>query len=154
MSSVRSEILLVESDPSGTPLPSHPTSIVAPRPGPCRAHATVPTPDVTPLEWTTARQAGLIGGNLFGAASLSELAPSAPRGTPRSADGKSLVVPWSKGLLVLSNGKPETWTVSTWPALTDCVVANQAAAVACVRGERAILFQPDAAPPPKKPIKK
>jgi hypothetical protein len=142
----RSEILLVESDPAGTPLPSRETSLIAPRPGACRARPSIPTPDVAPLEWTATRQAGLIAGGLFGVASLSELSAPAARGTPRSPDGKAIVLPWAKGLLVVQGGKAETWTVPSWPALSDCVIANGAAAVACVRGERATYFEPEPAP--------
>jgi hypothetical protein len=144
----RSEILLVESDPAGTPLPSRETTLVAPRPGACRPRPSIPTPEVAPLEWTATRQAGFIAGGLFGAASLSELSTPAPRGTPRSPDGKAIVLPWAKGLLVVQGGKSETWTVPSWPALSDCVIANGAAAVACVRGERATYFEPDPTPPP------
>lgn len=147
----RSEILLVLSDPAGTPLPSRPTSLVAPRPGACRARGPVPAPDVAPLEWSATRQAGWVGGGLFGASGVAELSAPAQRGTPRSSDGKTVVLPWSKGLLVVAGGKAETWTVPAWPALTDCVIANGGAAAACVRGDRATTFEPE--PLPAKPAK-
>jgi hypothetical protein len=153
----RSEVSLLLSDATGTPLPSRPTALLAPRPGVCKGHGQAPDPSAVPLEWTAAHQAGLIAGGVFGVAALSELGAAPARGAPRSADGKTLVVPWTKGLLVLRDareGKAETWTVPAWPALTDCVVANQATGAACIRGERAVYFRPEPPAGPKVSLKK
>jgi hypothetical protein len=139
----RSEVVLLESDASGTPLPSVPTRLLAPRPGPCAHGGKVPTPDLVPLEWAAGRAVGLIGGGLFGTASVAELAPLPPHGAPRSPDGKSLIVPWSKGLFIATGTKAMTWSTTTTP-LTDCVVANGAASAACVHAGRAIAFVPNA----------
>jgi hypothetical protein len=139
----RSEVLLLESDPTGTPLPSKPTRLVAPRPGPCRHPGPLPTPSLTPLEWTEARQVGLIGGALFGASELSELGPAAQKGSPRSADGKALVVPTPFGVVVAA-AKTEIWSAQEPAALSDCVVANGAPRVACVRAEHAVVITPEA----------
>jgi len=92
---------------------------------------------------------GLIGGTLFGAKELSDLAPNVSRGTPRSPDGKYLVVPGPIGLLVLG-GKPETWTVEDPGALSECAVANGAAAAACVAKDRVVIVTPE----PKAPAAK
>jgi hypothetical protein len=140
----RSEIVLLESDTAGTPLPSVPTRLLAPRPGPCRRGGVVPTPELVLVEWVSGRMVGLIGGGLFGTPSVAELAPVPPRGSPRSPDGKSFVVPWSKGLMITTGTKTATWSVTTTP-LTDCVVANGGSAVACVHADRAIAFTPGAA---------
>ncbi|HVW24352.1 MAG TPA: hypothetical protein VHC69_03235 [Polyangiaceae bacterium] len=138
----RSEVLLLESDPTGTPLPSKPTRLIAPRPGPCRHSGPLPTPSLTPLEWTDTRQVGLIGGALFGANELSELGPPAQKGTPRSADGKALVAPTPFGVVVAA-AKTEIWSAQEPAALSDCVVANGAQRVACVRAEHAVVITPD-----------
>lgn len=142
----RSDVLILESATDGSPLPPRVTGIIAPRPGPC-GHGAVPTPELTPLEWTSARQAGFIGGSLFGVDGIEQLAATAPRGAPRSPDGKRLVVPWSKGLLVVGGGRAETWVLSDPAALSDCVVANGGAAAACIRGNQVVVLTPEAAKP-------
>src|ERR1051326_9156180 len=38
----RSEVVLLLSDPAGTPIPSRPIRLLSPRPGPCRPGAPVP----------------------------------------------------------------------------------------------------------------
>ncbi|HEX7669444.1 MAG TPA: hypothetical protein VF395_07675, partial [Polyangiaceae bacterium] len=140
----RSELVLLESDAAGTPLPSVPTQILAPRPGPCRRGGVNPAPELVLVEWAANHRVGLIGGGLFGTASTLELAPVPPRGSPRSPDGKSMVVAWSSGLMITTGAKTATWAASITP-LNDCVVANGGGAVACVHAERAIAFTPTAA---------
>jgi len=143
----RSEVLLLVSDPIGTPLPSRPTRLIAPRPGPCRHAGPLPTPRLTPVEWTESRQAGLIGGALFGVNELGELGPSPQKGAPRSPDGKALVVATPSGVVVATASKSELWSAQDAAGLSDCVVANGAARVACVRGEHAVVLSPEPAPP-------
>jgi hypothetical protein len=139
----RSEVALLESDATGTPLPSKPTRLIAPRPGPC-GHATrLPTPSLAPVEWTDARQAGLIGGAFFGVSDVAELGPAPQKGAPRSPDGKILVVPSPFGVVVATGPKAELWAAQDGLALSDCVVANGAARVACVRADRAVLLSPE-----------
>lgn len=138
----RSEVLLLLSSPEGTPLPSAPTSVLAPRPGPC-GKGLVPTPEIVPIEWNATRKVGLIGGALFGADGVAGLGAQVTKGSPRSPDGKSLVVPWAKGLLVVNGSKAETWTVNDPMALSDCVVATGAAVAACIRGDHAIVITPE-----------
>ncbi len=141
----RSEVVLVESDPSGTPLPSVPTTLLAPRPGPCRG-SSPPAVELTPLEWTATERAGLIGGALFGAPDLGALSKPAPQGSPRSLDGHSLVFPSRLGVLVTNAGKSEIWTAPDAATLSDCVVSNGATRVACVRANHAVWLEPGEEP--------
>jgi len=140
----RSELMLMLADASGTPLTPEPVRVLAPRPGPCGHTPTLPEPSLVPLEWSAARHAGLVGGSLFGADTLSDIAPTPVRGAPRSPDGKTLVTPTPRGLLVSSGSTAELWSLTTPSELSDCVVANGAAAAACVRGDHAALFTPEA----------
>jgi hypothetical protein len=140
----RSEVLLLESDPTGTPIPSKPTRLIAPRPGPCRHASALPTPSLVPVEWTETRQAGFIGGALFGVDEPSELGQPAQRGSPRSPDGKVLVSPTPFGVVVATGAKSELWSVQDGASLSDCVAANSAAHVACVRAEHAVVLTPEA----------
>lgn len=145
-----SEVSLLLSDAAGTPLPPRKTSILSPRPGPCKPGGPAPAPDLVPLEWTGGKNAGLVAGALFGVESLKELAPvPTAKGTPRSPDGKWFVLPWSQGFLVLGGAKPQTWSATTL-ALSDCTIANGAAAVACVRTDKVVVFTPSAAAEKKK----
>jgi hypothetical protein len=63
------------------------------------------------------------------------------RGSPRSPDGKTLVVATSAGLLVLSSSRARllrsTELDATWSDERDCAVSNDGAHVACVRAGRA-----------------
>lgn len=138
----RSETLLLLSSADGTPMPSAPISILAPRPGPCGKSA-VPTPDIAPIEWNASRKVGLIGGALFGADGRTGLGAQVTRGSPRSPDAKSLIAPWTKGLLVVNGSKAETWTVDNPAALSDCVVANGAAVAACIRADHPVVITPE-----------
>lgn len=151
----RSEVTLLESDATGTPLPSKPTPLIAPRPGPCGRTARLPTPALAPVEWTDAHQVGLIGGALFGVNDASELGSTPQKGAPRSPDGKILVVPGELGVVVATGPKAELWSALDGQALSDCVVANGATRVACIRGDRAILLSPQApAAAPSAAVKK
>jgi hypothetical protein len=138
----RDEVVLLESDPAGTPLPSEPVRLLAPRPGPCGHGGVTPSPDLVPLEWTSSRRVGLIGGESFGASDPSELTGAPPKGSPRSPDGRSLVVATRSGLLVSTRGKAETWTVADPASLSDCIVADGARAVACTRADRVVVLTP------------
>jgi hypothetical protein len=146
----RSEVLLLESDANNTPLPSRPTRLLAPRPGPCRHAAALPAPSVVPVEWSAARRVGLIGGALFGVDDLAELGPTVARGAPRSPDGKVLAAATALGVFVWVSGKMEGWSATEPAMLSDCVPANGATSAACVRGDHAVLLTPDPPPPPRK----
>jgi hypothetical protein len=100
------------------------------------------------VEWTDIRQAGLIGGALFGVGDAAELGSTPQKGAPRSPDGKVLVVPSAFGVVVATGPKAELWAAQDGLELSDCVVANGAARVACVRGMRAVLLSPETAPTP------
>jgi hypothetical protein len=69
-------------------------------------------------------------------------------GSPRSPDGRSLVVPTSAGLLV--RGAPRSRLLKaqelegSYAQLRDCTVSNDATHVACVRGDRAFVAAWDA----------
>jgi hypothetical protein len=145
----RSEVVLLVTDAVGTPQPSKPTRMLAPRPGACRPGAPNLAPWLTPLEWSGLRMIGLIGGTLFGVTQLSDLAPNVVRGTPRSPDGKNLVVAGPTGLLVLG-GKAETWIVDDPTSLSECVVANGAAASACLAKGHVVVVTPDPKAAPAK----
>jgi hypothetical protein len=138
----RSEILLLESDPVGNPLPSKPTELVAPRPGPCRHTSALPTPNLTPIEWTESRQAGFIGGSLFGVTDVGQLSKPAQKGSPRSPNGKLLVTATATGIVLVGTTKPQLWSVPEGAALSDCVVNDGGTSVACVRGDHAVAFGP------------
>ncbi|HTK76999.1 MAG TPA: hypothetical protein VL371_17160 [Gemmataceae bacterium] len=144
----RSEVVLLVTDAAGTPQPSKPIRLLAPRPGACRPGARGVTPSLTPLEWSGLRMIGFVGGALFGAKELSDLAPNVVRGTPRSPDGKYLIVAGSVGLLVLG-GKAETWAVDDATSLSECVVSNGAAAAACIAKDHVVMFTPEAKAPAK-----
>jgi hypothetical protein len=140
----RSEVLLLVSDATGTPQPSQPTRLLAPRPGPCHRAGVVPAPALTPLEWSGSTQAGFVAGALFGLDDLGKLPAGAtvPRGAPRSPDGKSVIVASPAGLFVHASGTTEQWIADDPVALSDCAVANGAARAACIRGDHAVLLTP------------
>ena len=92
-----SEVVLLESNATGVPLPSVPTHLLAPRPGPCRHGGHIPTPDLALVDWSGAHQIGLIGGGLFGTANVAELASTSPRGLPPIPRWKILRRPVGKG---------------------------------------------------------
>jgi hypothetical protein len=132
----QSEVVLGLDDPSlaGPRLP-----LLAPRPGAC-AGKPAPKLPLVPLS---------IGKDDFGLVVAGQRveARSTPatggRGTARSPDGHSDVVPTSLGLLVTTNGKAELWrgSVSDARRYSDCVVANGARAVACVESGSLVIAQ-------------
>lgn len=136
----RPEVLLLRTAQSGAPLPPYPIGLLSPRPGNCGRDRAPPVEMPIPIESTPDRQVGLFAGHLFGGAPTSGSRPQP--GSPRSPDGKLLVVVTPLGLLVTGR-QPELWKPrgSAQP-LMDCVVADKARAVACVRSGRAVLFRP------------
>jgi hypothetical protein len=61
-----------------------------------------------------------------------------------------LVEPATLGVLVGGPGRVELWTLSgldTLRALSDCVVANGATRVACIRAGRALVLTPESVSP-------
>ena len=145
----RSEVLLSVQTGPGTPAaPPLVTDLLAPRPGACRGGAPPKYARPAPLAWKTTGLEAIVAGAHVGpktSAADAALRPQ-PLGTPRSPDGRHLVVPTPIGLLVTGPKKPELWQTANLPeetALSDCAVASGAAAVACVAsGQLLILRRP------------
>jgi hypothetical protein len=144
----RSELLFNASDATHPLLPPLTTHLLAARPASCAGHGTGPSVSVTPLSFDDNGLEALVAGarvSLAGtgkkpAAGLPEL------GTPRSPDGHWLVTPSALGLLLIGERK-ELWQTDKLKEhadaarFTDCVVANEARAVACIDAGRAIVFE-------------
>jgi hypothetical protein len=144
----RSELSFNESDaqhPLRTPLP---TRLLAARPASCAGHGTGPSVPFSPLSFDeNGLEALIAGAHVSLAAPGKKPAAGLPAlGTPRSADGHWLVAPSSLGLLVVGDRK-ELWQTANLgehadaTRLVDCVVANEARAVACVDSGRVVLFE-------------
>jgi hypothetical protein len=137
----RSEVLLLRVASNGSPQPPIPTDLLAPRRGACGRGAG-PTADLpVPVEWTEQQKSVLVAGSLFGAGAAS----GAPHpGSPRSPDGKRLILPTALGLLVTGGDRPELFQLEGGVSgLSDCVVANGARAAACIgKDGRAVLLLP------------
>lgn len=114
------------------------TPLLAPRPGACGRSAFVTPLPVTPIAVEGEQLLALVGGSVVGAARGS------PPGSPRSPDGRWLVVPTSFGLLLegsahrlLGLGKAVEQPLS----LTDCVAANDGVSAACISRGQALLVR-------------
>ena len=144
----RSELLLNESDAQHPLLPPLATRLIAARPASCTGHGTGPSVLITPLNFDDNGLEALIGGVLVNVAPLGKKpVPGLPAlGTPRSPDGRFLVSPSALGLLVTGERK-ELWQTDKLTEhadaarYTDCVVANDARAIACIDSGRAIVFE-------------
>lgn len=142
----RNEVLLTLQAPAGAPA-AEPivTGLLAPRPGSCRGGAAPKAPPPAPLVWKTNGLEAIVAGAHVGPlTSVAEatLRPQ-PLGTPRSPDGRLLALPTPLGVLVSGVQKTELWQAAALPAahaLSDCTVANGAAALACVGEGRALLL--------------
>jgi hypothetical protein len=140
----RAEIELSLTDAAGAPAAPLVTRLLAPRPGPCRGGLR-PGPSVTAISWHAAGLEALVGGAPVGAATSAgeaALRPAQP-GSPRSPDGRSMVVPTPVGLLITHEQGAELWrgdALGDARTLGDCVVANRQERVACVRDDRALLI--------------
>jgi hypothetical protein len=144
----RSELLFNESDAAHPLLPPLTTRLLAARPASCAGHGTGPAVSITPLSFDDNGLDALVAGARVTvappgkkpAARLPEL------GTPRSLDGRWLVTPSPLGLLLIGERK-ELWQTNRLAEhadagrFTDCVVANDARAVACIDAGRAIVFE-------------
>ena len=144
----RSELLLNESDPQHALLPPLPTRILAARPASCTGHGAGPSIAIVPLSFDESGLDALLGGARVSVAPAGKKLGSAlpAMGTPRSPDGRWLVSPSALGLLVIGDRK-ELWQIDKLAEhadagrLTDCVVANDARAVACLDSGRVIVFE-------------
>ena len=118
------------------PLPE----VLSARPGTCDGTSVPPVPPPIPLGPTAnGLEAAIIAGARIG----EDPGRSRP-GWPRSPDGNRFVVPTTLGVLVLGPDKPELWSAPELTpsyAISDCVVANSASAIACVKDTRVILAQ-------------
>jgi len=144
----RSELLFNASDATHPLLPPLTTRLLAARPASCAGHGTGPSVSITPLSFDDNGLEALVAGARVSvggtgkkpAAGLPEL------GTPRSPDGHWTVTPSPLGLLLIGEHK-ELWQTDKLAEhadagrFTDCVVANDARAVACIDAGRAIVFE-------------
>ena len=144
----RSELLFNESDAQHPLLPPLTTHLLAARPASCAGHGTGPAVAITPISFDDNGLDALVAGaRVTVAAPGKKPALGLPElGTPRSADGRWLVSANPLGLLVIGERK-ELWQTSKLTEhadagrFTDCVVANDARAVACIDAGRAIVFE-------------
>jgi hypothetical protein len=149
----RSELLFTESDATHPMLPPLTTRLLAARPASCAGRGTGPAVTITPLSFDDNGLEALVAGTRVTVApSGKKTSAGLPElGTPRSPDGRVLVTPTALGLLVIGERK-ELWQTDKLSEhadasrYTDCVVANDARAVACADAGRAILFERPKAP--------
>jgi hypothetical protein len=144
----RSELLFNVSDAQHGLLPPLTTRLLAARPASCTGHGTGPAVSIAPLGFDELGLDALVNGShvTSAAAGQKQPAPLPALGTPRSPDGRWLVTPTALGLLVVSDHK-ELWQTSALhehadaSKLSDCVVANDARAVACVEAGHVLVFE-------------
>ncbi|MET0790742.1 MAG: hypothetical protein ABW061_04415 [Polyangiaceae bacterium] len=144
----RSELSFNTSDAQHPLLPPLATRVLAARPASCAGHGTGPNVAFSPLSFDDNGLEALIAGARVSVASPGKKpAPGLPAlGTPRSPDGHWLVAPSPLGLLVVGDRK-ELWQTEKLAEhadatrLVDCVVANDARAVACIDSGRVVLFE-------------
>ena len=144
----RSELLFNESDATHPLLPPLTTRLLAARPASCAGHGTGPNVTITPLSFDDNGLDALVAGARVSVAPPGKKpGPGLPElGTPRSPDGRWLVTQTALGLLLIGERK-ELWQTDKLAEhadaarFTDCVVANDARAVACVDTGRAIVFE-------------
>jgi len=144
----RSELLINSGDAAHPLLPPLLTPLLAARPASCAGHGAGPSIAITPLSFDENGLEALLAGALV-SAGTSGKKPAArlPQlGTPRSPDGKFLVTPSALGLLV-SGERKELWQTEKLTEhadatrFTDCVVANDARAIACIDAGRVLVFE-------------
>ncbi len=144
----RSELLFNEGDATHPLLPPLTTRLLAARPASCAGHGTGPTVTITPLSFDDNGLDALVAGARVTVAPPGKkpVAGLPELGTPRSLDGRWLVTPSALGLLLIGERK-ELWQTDKLSEhadagrFTDCVVANDARAVACIDAGRAIVFE-------------
>lgn len=132
----RSELQLSFVSREGMPSPPQPLPLLAPRPGSCQRAGALAPPTGTPIAWHGNQLEVWLAGHHLNAPSTST--PGRP-GSPRSADGKALVVPSRFGLLVQRDGGVELWQGEVTQALTDCVPSAGARQIACVKGRSSVV---------------
>jgi hypothetical protein len=136
-----SEVQLNVLDARTGPGPGIPTALLAPRPGGCRGRFECPDP--VPLAVGQDGFSVLVAGSLV--VSKADAPPLPSPGSARSPDGQWLTAKNPMGLLVLSEKHHELWQLATGPLdlkqATDCVVAGDRAAVACVVLGKAVMLR-------------
>ncbi len=132
----RSEVLLTlgGADPhAAQPLV---TRLLSPRPGSCKGGTPPRTAPPVAISFGSSGLDAIVGGLHIQPKAAADPAP----GSPRSPDGKYVVVWTPLGMLVASADHGELWSVTepTWSQAnaSDCVVANEARAIACVLQNR------------------
>ena len=143
----RSDLLFNETDAQHPLLPL-PSRMLAARPASCTGHGTGPSISVAPLGFDDNGLEVLLAGARISLAPPGKKPGSGlpAMGTPRSPDARWLVTPSALGLLVLGERK-ELWQTAKLPAhndagrFSDCVVANDARAVACLDSGHALVFE-------------
>lgn len=138
----RSDVYLNVASGQGAAVSALPSSLLSPRPGACSG-GKAPEASIIALGEKDDRLSLLVAGESFGPRISRAEAVLRPRllGTPRSPDGRHLVVPTSLGLLVEGGDKPELWRVKDAGAWSECTVADGAKAVACVSGAEVVLLR-------------
>jgi hypothetical protein len=159
----RSELLINESDATHPLLPPLTTRLLAARPASCAGHSTGPNVAITPLSFDDNGLDALVAGARVAVAPPGKKpAAGLPQlGTPRSPDGRWLVTPSALGLLLIGERK-ELWQTDKLTEhadalrFTDCVVAYDARAVACIDAGRVIVFErrQTSSPSPSTPRRK
>jgi len=149
----RSELLFVVGGAKRLALlPPIPTGLLSPRPGSCRGNPIELR--FAPLEWLGEVPVGLTNGRCThptdpGFCTDPKSLGATRPGSPRSPDGQSLVAVTPLGLLVHRAAKTERWNsegLGDTATLTDCVVANGAQALACLRGDQVIFVTREQVP--------
>ncbi len=132
----RSDVLL------GVDPPEPPSGLLSPRPGAC-AGAKAPPASIVALAAKDGRPSLMVAGEPLGPRITRGEAVLRPRvlGSPRSPDGRLLVLPTGSGPWVDGGDKPELWRAAEGVALAECTVSDGAKSVACVTGSRVRLFR-------------
>lgn len=143
----RSEVALVFKHADGTLLPLAPTNLLAPRPGVCRNLAPWPVV-VGPIAWQSEYPTAVIGGACWSGVPSQACPPPAKMGpvlpgSPRSPDGRRLISVTTLGPMVVGGAKAELWKGAgvEGKRLSDCVVANDAEAIACIANGAVLLLR-------------
>jgi hypothetical protein len=144
----RSELLFNVSDAQRGLLAPLTTRLLAARPASCSGHGTGPAVSIAPLGFDELGLDALINGSHVTTAAAGQKQPASSQvpGTPRSPDGRWLVTPTAFGLLLVGDHK-ELWQTSVLhehadaSKFSDCVVANDARAVACVEAGHVLVFE-------------
>ena len=142
----RSELLFNQSDAAHGLLAPLTTRLLAARPASCAGHGTGPSVVIAPLGFDESGLDALVSGSHVTTPGTPKPAGTLPAlGSPSSPDGRWLITPTTLGLLLIGERK-ELWQTSALlehadtSQFSDCVVANDARAAACIDAGHAILF--------------